>query len=302
MPARLAGTAIAVGVALTLAACGGSPNRGALHSTTTSTARPTTTTTTRRTTTTRPPATTTTTVDDASIDGTEIDKLPTVPAPSTTPSEPDLSTTSAQDTYLTQMFNDIQSMWQKVFSDAGATYTPARLDLFTSQVSTACGTETTDVGPFYCPGDKTVYLDVTFFKVMETQFGVKGDFAEAYVVAHEMGHHVQNLVGISNRVAAANQSNPSGENALSVKVELQADCLAGVWAHSRYERNLLNAGDIDQALNAAQAVGDDFLSQAAGVTVDPDSWTHGSSAQRKQWFTTGYEKGTADACDTFASS
>jgi uncharacterized protein len=147
-----------------------------------------------------------------------------------------------------------------------------------------------------------VYLDISFFKSLEAQFGTTGDFAEAYVVAHEVGHHVQNLTGISGRVAAADQANPANANALSVRVELQADCLAGVWAHSAYQRDLLEPGDIEEALHAAEVVGDDFLAHASGAAVDPDSWTHGSSAQRQQWFTTGYEKGTPDDCDTFAGA
>jgi len=129
-----------------------------------------------------------------------------------------------------------------------------------------------------------------------------GDFAEAYVVAHEVGHHIQNLTGITSRIAAAGQASSSADNALSVRAELQADCFAGVWAHSTYERHLLDAGDIEEALHAAQVVGDDFLARARGAAVDPDSWTHGSSAQRQQWFTSGYKDGRPDACDTFAAS
>jgi len=134
---------------------------------------------------------------------------------------------------------------------------------------------------------------------MQSQFGLTGDFAEAYVVAREVGHHVQNLVGVTSRVASADLASPTLSNALSIDVELQADCLAGVWAHSAYEHNLLEPGDIEEALHAAQIVGDDFLAHAAGATVDPDSWTHGSSAQRTERFTTGYSIGKVDACDTF---
>jgi uncharacterized protein len=234
------------------------------------------------------------------VDGTEIDRLPTVPTPTSHPTSPDISSTAGQRAFLTQVFADIQSMWQKDFAAAGATYSPARLNLFTSRVSTACGEESADVGPFYCSGDSTVYLDIRFFTTLEAQFGVKGDFAEAYIVAHEIGHHIQNLLGITNRIGAASSAEPSAANALSVRVELQADCFAGVWAHSTYERDLLEPGDIEQALHAAQTVGDDFLAKAHGAVVDPDSWTHGSSAQRQQWFTTGYEQGKPEACDTFA--
>lgn len=191
-------------------------------------------------------------------------------------------------------------MWDKVFTGSGQSYSPARLVLFQSRVSTACGTESASVGPFYCSGDQTVYLDIRFFSALADQFGVSGDFAEAYVVAHEVGHHIQNLVGITSRVANVDQFDPSQANALSVRVELQADCFAGVWAHSAYTRHLLEPGDIEEALNAAEVVGDDYLQHAAGAAVvDPDSWTHGSSAQRKQWFTSGYEDGLPSACNTF---
>jgi predicted metalloprotease len=239
---------------------------------------------------------------DISINGSEIDQLPTVPGPTTTPHRPDLSTAAGQTTFLRQVFADIQSVWNDEFTASGLSYSPARLVLFQSQVSTACGHESANVGPFYCPVDSTVYLDTRFFQSLAAQFGVTGDFAEAYVVAHEVGHHIQNLVGITSRVGAADQAEPSASNSLSVRVELQADCFAGVWAHSTYERKLLEAGDIEEALNAAQVVGDDFLAHANGAAVDPDSWTHGSSAQRKQWFTTGYEDGIPDACDTFANA
>lgn len=235
-------------------------------------------------------------------DGSEINKLPTSPSPSTKPTAPNLSTPAAQTAYLQSVFNDIQAMWQKEFTAAGATYLPARLNLFQAQVSTSCGVESATGGPFYCSGDKSVYLDIKFFAAMEKQFGVKGDFAQAYVVAHELGHHVQNLLGITNRVGALSSASPSQTNALSVRVELQADCFAGVWAHSVYQRTMLNPGDIDNALHAAEVVGDDFLANATGATnVTPDTWTHGSSAQRQQWFTTGYENGRPSACDTFAS-
>lgn len=214
---------------------------------------------------------------------------------------PDLKTSSGQRAFLTSVFSDIQSTWKSDFTAAGESYAPARLDLFTSTVTTACGQETADVGPFYCSGDRTVYLDINFFAAMETKFGVSGDFAEAYVVAHELGHHIQNLLGITTRVAQLTEARPTEKNTLSVRVELQADCFAGVWAHSTYERDLLEPGDIDEALHAAQTVGDDFLARAQGATVDPDSWTHGSSAQRQQWFTTGYEEGDPDACNTFSA-
>jgi predicted metalloprotease len=237
-----------------------------------------------------------------SIDGTQVDQLPAVPTPTVTPSPPDLSTTAGQTTFLRGVFADIQAVWSKEFTSSGLSYSPARLTLFQSQITTACGRESAEVGPFYCSGDHTVYLDLQFFTSMAKQFGVTGDFAEAYVVAHEVGHHIQNLTGITGRIAAADQSSPSAGNALSVRAELQADCFAGVWAHSTYERHLLDAGDIEEALHAAQVVGDDYLARARGAAVDPDSWTHGSSAQRQRWFTSGYKDGRPDACDTFAAA
>jgi predicted metalloprotease len=168
-------------------------------------------------------------------------------------------------------------------------------------VPTSCGVQSSDVGPFYCPGDHTVYLDVSFFTQLEQQFGVSGDFAQAYVVAHELGHHVQTITGVSAQVAAATQSSPASANALSVLTELQADCYAGVWAHSTYRRGLLEAGDIEEALAAAGAVGDDFLQNTATGTVEPEKWTHGSSAQRQRWVVTGYDSGQPAACDTFSA-
>lgn len=237
---------------------------------------------------------------DKSIDGPRVDRLPTVPRPTVRPGTPDLSTVAGQRTFLQNVFNDVQTMWENDLTAAGVPYVPAHLVLFEAQASTACGTESANVGPFYCAGDRTVYLDIRFFTAMEAQFGLKGDFAEAYVVAHEFGHHIQSLLGITARVAAAARSDPPQANALSVREELQADCFAGVWAHSTYVRTLLEPGDIGEALHAAQVVGDDFLAHASGATaVDPDSWTHGSSAQRQRWFTTGYEVGRPDACNTF---
>jgi len=264
------------------------------------------TTTTSTTSTTVPPSTSTSTSvptsvpSGPSLDGPRIDRLPRVPSATTNPSRPDLSTRSGQETFLRSVFADIQSVWNKNFQEAGLPYSPARLDLFSSEVRTACGEQSSDVGPFYCSGDHTVYLDISFFQAIERQFGVKGDFAEAYIVAHEVGHHVQALLGVTQRVAEATQADPPLQNRLSVAVELQADCFAGVWAHTAYERELLEPGDIEQALHAAEVVGDDFLARASGQHANPDAFTHGTSAQRKHWLTTGFEDGRPDACDTFS--
>jgi len=157
------------------------------------------------------------------------------------------------------------------------------------------------MGPFYCPVDMTARLDLDFFRELQNRFGAPGDFAQAYVIAHEMGHHVQNLVGISDKVHDEEQSNPDQANELSVRLELQADCLAGVWGHSVFARGDLDQGDVEEALGAAQAVGDDTLSGHPGSTINQDTWTHGSSAERVKWFTTGYESGDASTCDTFSA-
>ncbi|HEX5116869.1 MAG TPA: neutral zinc metallopeptidase [Pseudonocardiaceae bacterium] len=228
-------------------------------------------------------------------------QLPTFPAATAAPDLPTPSSTAQVQQFIGAVFTDAQEQWQRVFTEAGLTYQPARLVLFTSAVQTACGAESAKVGPFYCPGDHTVYLDVSFFDQMEQQFGVSGDFAQAYVVAHEVGHHIQVLTGVTQQVARLSHSVPAAANALSVRTELQADCYAGIWAHSTYERGLLEQGDIEEALNAAAAVGDDFQQRAATGTVQPERWTHGSSAQRQQWFTMGYESGNPATCDTFTA-
>ena len=174
--------------------------------------------------------------------------------------------------------------------------------LVTNATQTGCGAASSATGPFYCPADSKVYLDVGFFRELRDRFGAPGDFAQAYVIAHEFGHHVQNLLGISDDVSQAQQDDQSHANALFVKLELQADCLAGVWAHSAYEQNLLEQGDIQEDLDAAAAVGDDRLQREATGRIDRESWTHGSSAQRVRWFRTGYRFGDPNACDTFGSA
>jgi predicted metalloprotease len=167
-------------------------------------------------------------------------------------------------------------------------------------VQSACGTGQAAMGPFYCPLDGKVYIDLSFYDELRQRFQAPGDFAQAYVIAHEVGHHVQNITGVSNEVRKQQQKKPGDANDLSVRLELQADCLAGVWAHNTYENVVLERGDIDEGLAAAAAVGDDRLQKQAGVEVNPDTWTHGSSEQRKRWFTNGYESGNPDSCDTFS--
>jgi hypothetical protein len=186
--------------------------------------------------------------------------------------------------------------------DRRQTYRPARLTIFRQEVDTACGTQDAGVGPFYCPASKGVYLDPTFFTALSARVGVRlGDFAQAYVVAHEVGHHVQFLLGIIPATAAADQADPAGESARSVRVELQADCFAGVWMHSAYQRGDLSDADLADALRAAAVVGDDFQQRKATGTVRPEAFTHGTSAQRQHWLTTGFVEGRPADCDTFSN-
>jgi predicted metalloprotease len=192
-------------------------------------------------------------------------------------------------------------MWFREFRASGLRYRPARLTLFSRQVSTACGTHSSNVGPFYCPASFGVYLDTDFFAALSRMVGVHiGDFAQAYVVAHELGHHVQTLLGISERKAIADHQDPAGANARSVRFELQADCFAGVWAHSAFRQGAVSEADIRDALNAAAVVGDDFANRPGGGARPPETWTHGSSAQRQHWFMTGFTEGRPAACDTFS--
>ncbi len=202
--------------------------------------------------------------------------------------------------FVAFVVNDVQTAWDQIFRAGGEQYQPTRLVLFTGVVDTACGTASSASGPFYCPADQRVYLDLGFFRELERRFGAPGDFAQAYVIAHEFGHHVQNLLGIMDQVAAAQRNDPENANELSVRLELQADCLAGVWAHSAYEDNLLEEGDLDEGLNAAASVGDDRIQQQATGRIDRESFTHGSSAERQEWFRRGFDEGTIQACDTFA--
>jgi predicted metalloprotease len=211
--------------------------------------------------------------------------------------------TSAADEprYITAVFDDAQADWRKAFAAADMPYSPAKLTMFDSAIQTACGTESADVGPFYCPADSTVYLDLSFFDQMEQQYGAGGAFAQAYVIAHEMGHHVQAISGTSGRVSQLQARNPSAANRLSVMTELQADCYAGVWAHSTYQRGLIGPAEIDQAVKAAGVIGDDYQQQAAFGRTDPQQWTHGSSQQRQHWLSTGYDTGQTSSCNTFSS-
>ena len=199
------------------------------------------------------------------------------------------------------MFGDAQDTWSGTFEREGEGYDRAELVLYDGAVSTGgCGNATSAVGPFYCPADERVYLDLSFFGDMERQLGAPGDFAWAYVIAHEVGHHVQNLTGTNDEVAQLEGSDPDSRNELSVRTELQADCYAGVWAATVFAQGDLQEGDLEEAFTASEAVGDDRLQGQAGGRVNPDSFTHGTSEQRREWFTKGYESGDPAACDTFS--
>ena len=198
---------------------------------------------------------------------------------------------------------DTEDTWNRIFpQEFGGGYREPQLVLFSGVVQSACGTAQAAVGPFYCPADQQVYIDLDFYRSLKTQLGAPGDFAQAYVIAHEVGHHVQNLLGISDQVRAAQRRmSQTNANQLSVAQELQADCFAGVWANSAGRRNLLEAGDIEEALNAASQIGDDTLQRNQRGYVNPDSFTHGTSAERVRWFRRGLESGDVDQCDTFNS-
>lgn len=199
---------------------------------------------------------------------------------------------------------DTEQTWGEIFRQAGQTYEQPKLVLFSGAVQSACGMAEAAVGPFYCPGDRKVYIDLSFYQELQSRFGAPGDFAQAYVVAHEIGHHVQTLMGISDRNMAARQrASEAQANALSVRQELQADCFAGIWAHNADQsRQLLEQGDIEEGLNAASAIGDDRLQKQARGYVAPESFTHGSSEQRVRWFKRGFESGSVQSCDTFAAN
>jgi len=203
--------------------------------------------------------------------------------------------------FVSTVLASTEDVWSQIFQQAGARYVPPKLVLYRGVTPTACGTGQAAMGPFYCPADQKVYLDMDFFDTMSRQLGAPGVFARAYVVAHEVGHHVQNLEGISGKVdALRGRLSASQQNALSVRVELQADCYAGIWAnHSQQAKHWLDQGDIESALNAASQIGDDTLQREQSGVVRPDSFTHGSSAQRVRWFTQGYKTGNVQACDTF---
>jgi predicted metalloprotease len=191
--------------------------------------------------------------------------------------------------FVSFLSTDIQNQWEALFRQSGEQYQRTKVATFTAGVNTSCGQASSATGPFYCPADRTVYIDLTFFRELAQRFGAAGDFAQAYVIAHEFGHHVQNLLGINEKV----QSREDG-----IELELQADCLAGVWGSTAAERRMLERGDLEEALNAAAQIGDDRIQERTQGRVDPESWTHGSSADRQKWFRTGFDTGDPAECDT----
>ena len=203
--------------------------------------------------------------------------------------------------FVTFVLNDAQNTWSQILPQQGVPYRHAKLVLFRDAYDSACGMAQSATGPFYCPEDEKVYIDLGFYDELKQRFGAPGEFAEAYVLAHEIGHHVQKLLGIEGKVQRLRESNPRAANPLSVRLELQADCFAGVWAKSTEQRKIIDQSDIAAGLRAAAAVGDDRLQKMATGHVSPESFTHGSSQQRMQWFQSGLNSGQIDACDTFAS-
>jgi len=205
--------------------------------------------------------------------------------------------------YTAVALADTEDVWNSIFKDMGGEYREPTLVLFTGAVDSGCGFAEAAMGPFYCPADQKLYIDLAFFDQLQEQLHASGDFPRAYVVAHEVGHHVQNLLGISDQVSGLQQRDPDAANQLSVRLELQADCFAGIYANrvGKYG-DVLQAGDAEEAIKAAAAIGDDTLQRSAGRAVVPDSFTHGSSEQRMRWFSTGFKRGSVDACDTFKAA
>jgi predicted metalloprotease len=206
--------------------------------------------------------------------------------------------------FVSTVLADTEDVWKQVFSNGGAAYREPKLALFTGGIRTACGAGQSAMGPFYCPADQKIYIDLDFWRTLGTKLGAPGEFAQAYVIAHEVGHHVQHQLGITQRVEQARaRGSEQQANAMSVRLELQADCFAGVWAHwSQQGKQWLDPGDIEAAMNAASRIGDDTLQRSAGRAVVPESFTHGSSAQRQRWFANGWKTGSVKSCDTFSAA
>ena len=233
------------------------------------------------------------------LSGGGLDAPPVQQAPAGPAQRPPANDKAAA--FVSTVLRDTEVVWGQIFKASGAAYQEPKLVLFRGATPTACGTGDAAMGPFYCPGDRKVYIDLDFFDTLSRRLGAPGDFAQAYVIAHEVGHHVQNLVGTTGKVEAMRgRVSQQQQNALSVRLELQADCLAGVWAHhSQQGKGWLERGDLDEALNAATQIGDDTLQKASTGRVVPESFTHGSSAQRVSWFKRGFDGGQVKDCNTF---
>lgn len=214
---------------------------------------------------------------------------------------PQEATRDEHSIFVSRVLASTEDAWDGIFREAGTGYRAPRLVLFTGSTPSACGTGQAAMGPFYCPGDEKVYIDLGFYDELRQRFGAPGDFAQAYVLAHEIGHHVQNVLGIERQVRQAQQRRPEQQNELSVRMELQADCFAGVWGKDAAARGMLEGGDLEEGLGAAAAVGDDRLQQMATGHVSPEGFTHGTSEQRMRWFRTGFESGDLARCDTFGA-
>ncbi len=225
------------------------------------------------------------------------------PAPSATggsgvPGAPDAQAEAR--TFTIKVFNDVQAFWTETFARSGSEYREATLVLFSGGTTSECGAASSATGPFYCPADEKVYIDLEFFDELAVRFDAPGDFAQAYVIAHEVGHHVQAVTGIEPDVRRQQEKGPKSANDLSVRLELQADCFAGVWAFTVYGREFAESGDLEEAIGAASAVGDDRLQKQSTGRVNPDTFTHGTSEQRTKWFRRGFDSGEPDRCDTFS--
>ncbi|MEA2435231.1 MAG: uncharacterized protein QOG54_2688 [Actinomycetota bacterium] len=203
--------------------------------------------------------------------------------------------------FISFVLDDVQGTWATILESTKTPYRSAELVLFEQSTQSGCGGATEDIGPHYCPADERVYIDLDFFRELRQRFGAPGDFAQAYVLAHEIGHHVQNILGIEAEVRRAQREDPDRVNDLSVRMELQADCFAGVWGYTTFERNILESGDLQEGLDAAAAVGDDRIQKEATGRVNPESWTHGSSEMRMRWFRKGFDTGDPSQCDTFSA-
>ena len=235
--------------------------------------------------------------DPGAILQTDQPSVPRAQAPAGSPAQDDLRE------FVSVVLADTEDTWLELCNRMGRQYREPKLVLFTTAVESACGMAGAAVGPFYCPSDQKLYLDLSFFRALRDRFRAPGDFAQAYVIAHEVGHHVQTLLGITEKVAPSRQRGGAQGNAVSVRVELQADCLAGIWAHhAKQARDILEEGDLEEALNAASAIGDDRLQRQAQGRVAPETFTHGSSRQRVHWFGRGFETGELRQCDTFRAT